>query len=353
MTFDRGPLTPEHSLNRVRTPARGFQPAGSLLSRAALIRRLRDQVTFSGGDEALLSALEHDWLPNRQPAAVAAIAERGDALGDLLLILKRGERTARPEWSDGHWQFWRRIAHIQFGGGLAEGRIGQATVGRAQERIAAAYQLHVAEFPAAITLVGAARHLTIRDGSAVVFDCGNTAVKRARAVYREGRLVEMSLLPSLPAGMLPGPGATPADAVALAGWIARIVAGTRQPRDHAMVAVALASYVVAGVPCSDGAYGTLRLLADDVAAGLAARIRRSTGAATDVRLLHDGSAAAAVFAATPHTAVIMLGTSLGLGVPPPEDRLCPMAAEFRQVGGSGRGVHGLDSRGIDSASSIS
>jgi hypothetical protein len=332
MTFDRGDLTPHHSINRVRIPARGYEPASALLSRAALIRNLRGRMPFPGTDEALLHKLEHDWLPNAHPAAVAAIADRGDALGDLLLTLKRGPPAARPEWSDDHWRFWRQLEHVRFGGGLAAGRIGQATVARAQERIGDAYRLRVADYPTQLPLLGAARHLRIDDGSAMVYDCGNTAVKRARAFYRNRRLVELQVLPQLPAGRLPGRGASRSDAGALADRIARLVAGTWRLHDQPAVAIALASYVANGTPTSDGAYGALRLLAADVAADLAARVRRRVGPAIDLRLLHDGTAAAAYLAPAPRTAAILMGTSLAVGVPPAEDRLCPVATGFRLAG---------------------
>jgi hypothetical protein len=110
------------------------------------------------------------------------------------------------------------------------------------------------------------------------------------------------------------------------------VAGTWQARDQPTVAIALASYIVDGTPTSDGAYGALRLVAADVAADLAARARRRVGAAIDVRLLHDGTAAAAYLAPAPRTAAILMGTSLAVGVPTAEHRLCPVATGFRLAG---------------------
>ena len=60
MTFDRGCLTAEYSLNRVLLPARGYPPAGTLLSRTALVRRIREGIGFAGTDNVLLVSPAED-----------------------------------------------------------------------------------------------------------------------------------------------------------------------------------------------------------------------------------------------------------------------------------------------------
>ena len=46
---------------------------------------------------------------------------------------------------------------------------------------------------------------------------------------------------------------------------------------------------------------------------------------------HDGDAAAAALAGQPHTAVIMLGSALGVGFVPPGKRFRPLAPDFKVV----------------------
>jgi hypothetical protein len=41
--------------------------------------------------------------------------------------------------------------------------------------------------------------------------------------------------------------------------------------------------------------------------------------------MHDGTSAAAAYAGAPHAAVIMMGTAMGIGFPPPIANLRPRA----------------------------
>jgi hypothetical protein len=45
--------------------------------------------------------------------------------------------------------------------------------------------------------------------------------------------------------------------------------------------------------------------------------------------LHDGTAAAHIYAGSTNAAVIVMGTAMGLGFPPPADGLCRLPADVR------------------------
>jgi hypothetical protein len=70
-----------------------------------------------------------------------------------------------------------------------------------------------------------------------------------------------------------------------------------------------------------GAYTGLRLISPHVQRALSEAVGAQLGLPIAIRLLHDGTAAAANFAGQPHTAVILLGTALGVGFAPPTDGL--------------------------------
>jgi hypothetical protein len=76
----------------------------------------------------------------------------------------------------------------------------------------------------------------------------------------------------------------------------------------------------------------LSTLSDDAQPLLAEAIRARIGQPVRVHLIHDGSAACAVHAGEPNTAVILVGTALGIGFPPPDaHRLRPLAPTLDNV----------------------
>ena len=59
----------------------------------------------------------------------------------------------------------------------------------------------------------------------------------------------------------------------------------------------------------------------DAQRGVAQRLGAQLGSDIDVSLIHDGTAAATAYAGAKHTAVVMMGTALGIGFPPPANNL--------------------------------
>jgi hypothetical protein len=96
-----------------------------------------------------------------------------------------------------------------------------------------------------------------------------------------------------------------------------------------IIVVSLACYLHEGQPylSEGGCYGRLQGLADNLQAHLADQISQRLGCPVYLRLLHDGSAAAAAYAGVENAAVIVLGTALGIGFPPSEVGLRPLHVE--------------------------
>jgi hypothetical protein len=98
--------------------------------------------------------------------------------------------------------------------------------------------------------------------------------------------------------------------------------------------VSLASYVVQGRPVSShGTYGSLGQLERRQ---LEADLQLRTGARIHLELVHDGTAAARGLAEPGRAGVIVLGTYLAAGFPPPVGHLAPMAEAFRIARASAR-----------------
>jgi hypothetical protein len=152
-------------------------------------------------------------------------------------------------------------------------------------------------------------------------DLGHTAIKRGLATLSDGGLRELRVLPSRPA---PHPDQVVAEVVeAITDTV-----GDGGSRLDPNVVVSVASYLDgAEWPLdSHSLYAPLGALQP---AELDAVLHERSGRPLHVRFVHDGTAAARALPATVPTAVIVLGTALGVGFAPHLDRVVPLAAEFR------------------------
>jgi hypothetical protein len=72
----------------------------------------------------------------------------------------------------------------------------------------------------------------------------------------------------------------------------------------------------------------LQQLSSHLATFVTDELGRRLGQTAEVALLHDGAAAAAVYAGNDRAVVITLGTALGNGFPPAAGVLRPIARDF-------------------------
>jgi len=329
------------SLNRARLGGgAGIPPdllertAGELLSAAAVTELVRAAVGTTGqvADEPdLLLAFDRSFTnPATRPAALSVARTIGRRLSAVLLTLRRGapsDRAARPDWNNDHWAFWSLVERIVIGGGLFAGALGEAAVAAANEFLATfACPIVVERSPYgdAVALVGLARHAPADATRMLLFDFGQTAIKRGLAIYRRGTLVAVRRLPSLPA---PDSGADGETRQATRRrWVAmrqRIAADWRallppDERPQAAVGVALATHLHDGHPfvTDRGRYSRLGVLAPHLATFIRDELAAALGPFGGLALLHDGLAAASTCAGEPRTVVLTLGTAIGAGYVP-------------------------------------
>jgi hypothetical protein len=315
------------SLNRVviqtapdlPTGRRG-QKAFDLLSKKALIALIRERGLLPTLPDADLP-LGVNTLDSNALADLAA--EMGQRLFWLLHTLKEGSaenRAARAEWNADHWAFWASQKSLYLGGGLVAGALGPLLVNQAC-RLGAPYQVTLAPDPAHLPLGGLAHLTSPQAAPHLLLDFGQTQVKAAYARNVEGLIQPLEHLPNFPVPpeALPNP-YTPPDQIILEKMRDFMVAAIAQqwrPACDPLILISLASYVQNGQPIDNGVYGRLRQLAADVPGHLANRVGQRIGQAVKIRLVHDGTAAAQGYAGQPQTAVILLGTALGVGFAPP------------------------------------
>lgn len=360
--LDPANLTPSASLNRVRLVslsgiALPSHIAGAtaydLLSARTLAEWVRQHADLLGlatlraaDPDTLLRALDHSFTDSDPTvrAAAESVAHRfGQHLGYLVLTLRRGDpanRAARPDWDDSYWAHWSGITTIHLGGGLVSGRLGPRLVHHAARILSDAGMadcaLHLAPWPALLPLIGAARSVPSPHRAAIVCDFGQTFIKRAYTTYQGNTLTALRLLPALPARwttLTPGHDPAPEQIQRLADHLVTTIAATW--RDAASFGPPLAPVIVASIasylhdgqplPRQGGPYSYLSATSPRLTDLLADRLTAHLDHPLALTLIHDGTAAARTYAPTTHTAVITLGTALGIGFPAPTHPLRPLS----------------------------
>ena len=309
------------------------QTGYGLLSTAALLGRIRARAAALGlppDAPDLLHRFDACFMSPKTRAISEKIArEYGRSLGYLLLTLKRGDpanRAARQEWDGRHWAFWAGINTVWVGGGLVAGHLGPVAVRAAGRVLHAAgfpdFAVHLSSHGAELPLVGLSRLAPAGVGAMLLFDFGGTAVKRAIAEYKADELTQLHCLPPLPSPCesIHQTSRSLAAVKTFADRFLTIISETWQGVERPLsptIGISLACYLRDSQPPPSemGCYGRLQLLSDNLQTWLAGQLSRRLGQPIHLLLYHDGTAAALAYAGSGETAVIMLGTAVGVGFP--------------------------------------
>lgn len=328
MSFNPYQLTPNASINRVKlitvsglSAEKRRETVYNLLGRDALAENIKSHFPELSRRGDVIPVFDN-YIGEKRPDALKLADEFGNYLANLLLLLKNGhpeDRAARPEWTDAHWAHWAGVEQIIFGGGLMRGHLGAHVVGFVQPKLNGAYRLSVSTHPIILPLIGAARHASANAEKMLVFDFGGTAVKRGLAHYQNGILVDLQPIDSLPTPQASNP-------AAFARQIIQCICDTYRTVGQGIaphMVISMANYIQGRQPVPDWLYGILNSVSVDVTGYLADAISIELQTPVTLKLIHDGTAAAHAYAGLPNAAVIMMGTALGVGFPPPSADLRP------------------------------
>jgi hypothetical protein len=325
--FDPQRLTSDASLQRVVIGALPGVPAdiaarraSDVCSRDALARlvlatpglptpepeRLGDQLT----------ELRSSPDPATRKLAGRVLRAYGTRLGALLATLKHPATPAQQRGTPvrrAYLEHWLGIERVWLGGGLMTSTGAGDILAGAQQLLSRAgtvLELRVARWPRVLPLLGAARLCEPHDGLALVADAGHSTIKIAVAVIDGGALSALETLGSRPAPRHLGGRA--AEASLLAALVAAAGALGGGPRSQRRVVVSVASYMDGGAPVNNGRsiYGGIAPVR------ICQLLAASTGDDMSVEFIHDGSASALGIADPGLSAVVTIGTWLGIGFTP-------------------------------------
>ena len=304
--FDRGQLTADASLNKLVVSIGEYagRSGSELLSRDALAELVPTL------DPGALS----DQLP-AHPAVQTVAAEVGRRLAVLVATLRRGpHRPPLSGLTDGRLRSleeWMEIDDVLVGGGLVAGAWGDLVLAAARLELesldAPVTTLTLARHAPYLGLLGAARSGRFGDGDHLVIDGGQSAVKRAIVTVSGSRIRRLQLLPSV----------TFREGIDITAVIEDVLAQGPPTSATHRVPCSIAAYVRNGRPIVDRA-SPYELL-DGAPSALLDRLV----------LIHDGSAAWRGTERTTSSAVIVMGTWLGVGMgPQPNVALTALSDDF-------------------------
>ena len=330
------------------------QRGHDLLSKEALTHLIEEHLPALGLERCPVSELPpglnaclESMDDTRRAAADAVADEVGRRLGYLLasiLLSTQGLSTPMVGWEKAYLNHWRtQIKHVTLGGGHANGMLGQRLCQAASQVLGVCGlqqpELSVAGHPSILPLIGAAR--TIPPGNwraAALADFGGSFAKRALAGYGEdGALHSLQVLPAVSIAYLTLEGQSAGLAQAMISILADTIRRAGPQVSLApQVICSVAAYLQEGRPVqyagrNMGIYSWLNALAEDLPAWFSERVSSASGRQVDFVFAHDGDAAAAALAGQPHTAVVMLGSALGVGFAPPGEHFRPLAQDFRVI----------------------
>jgi hypothetical protein len=347
--FDPSHLSSEASLNRTllgALPGADSRWVGrrafDLLSIDALTKLARciglDLSDSDGNVTRVISTALSAGNPRAADQAMRVVAIFGRRLAHLIATLTTPTRieTQDSEWRGAYLRYWTHVDQVWLAGGLtaALGSDLLDVVRAEAHRLGAGCAIEVAPNAGVLALLGAARSRLHPRTHIVVLDFGHTDVKRGIATVRNHQLARLDVLPSRSARAL---GWTRATDEPVTEFLLDVVTDTiasSQSRfgvPDPCVMVSLASYISQGRQVdSHSAYAELsrrdpRSLDDE--------ITRRTGVPVRLRFLHDGTAAArGVPDPAGSAGLIVLGTALGVGFPPPPRTLLPVSADLLVAG---------------------
>lgn len=269
-------------------------------------------------------------LADGNEEALRISVKYGRRLGLILLSLKTGlkaNRAARADWNDECWDYWERLKNIILVGGLTSGILGAIFKAEAlwvfEKAGIEPYKFIMFDNASYIGVMGCASALKEKDGSFLVFDFGQTSLKRSVIKKRRGEIIETKTLKSQPSKFMETEFQSKDEerdtAIKLSSYLVNRIFDTINEIPDEInneIIISIANYVSDGVLLHpSGGYSKLSLIYPNYAEYLENELSGLLRRHISVRLIHDATAAALYFSDYTDCACITLGTAFGIGFP--------------------------------------
>ncbi len=289
------------------------------------------KIDISDQPECDLPKLLDKWLISENVIEMR-IANRiavkfGNRLGLTLLTLKTGlpeNRCARDNWRDIHWDYWSQVENIILVGGLASGLLGRKLKEQIQYVFDVArvkpYNIILFDNGTYVGAMGCSTQIKNRNSNNLVFDFGQTNIKRCFVKLRNDQIEDMRFLKSMPSINMEL-GLDYDKAMELNKYLINILYDTykevsRHTELNDEIVISIASYTIGGVLNDErGGYAKLSLLGRNYANVLSDELSGRLHKNVTVKLIHDGTANALYFSDYENSVCLSIGTAFGVGFP--------------------------------------
>lgn len=250
----------------------------------------------------------------------------GDRLAKVLSTLFNPSPTSisnRVNWTHTHWEFWKTIRHVYLVGGLTSPTLTKIFLKRIQHTFKEQQIQDVS-----VTFVHGSQNIGTRglatlidDGEYLLFDFGQTNIKRAHHIKEHGITVLDVTLEPLSSNYLFYKSSSNEEIIQTAKQLDDFIVDTIEQTaieanftgQH--IYMSIANYVSKGtIYSARGGYGKLAYVADVYQEHLETRLQQRCKKRITVSLFHDTSAMGLLYN-KPDTAVISLGTAFGVAFP--------------------------------------
>ncbi len=266
-------------------------------------------------------------ISERKEIATKIAISFGEKLAALILTLKKPSKLAiknRPEWKKAHWDFWNKIENIYFVGGLTSPILinifyNEITKALLENKIT---NLNIRFIEGSLNLGTKGLTNLTKDGEYLLFDFGQTNIKRRYIVKKTTEIEIDTILPIIKSQFLFHKDISNEElkqaALKLDNFIIMTIIDTVNAVNFKgnNIIMAIANYVINGkIYEKRGGYAKLALLNDNYERHLKQALSKLLKRDIQVQLVHDTSAMALNFNKVKRSAVVSLGTAFGIAFP--------------------------------------
>ena len=293
------------------------------------IKKNRDFLGFSSDilDKDLLLDF-NEVLNSKSPMirnkAYKIAAFFGKTLASVLITLKNPSKNSmvnRPSWTDNHWDYWKGVRNIYFVGGLTSPILTSIFYNQIQLELKKnkITDLQVSFIEGSVDLGTKGLTTLVVEGEYLLFDFGQTNIKRRHIIKGDNIIAIDSILPSIKSDYLFYKQKSEIELLHLANELDSFIINTIIDTTNIVnykgnhILVGIANYVIDGnIYLKRGGYGKLAYIKGNYEVHLSNKISVLLKREIIVKLYHDTSAMALNFKNTERTAVISLGTAFGI-----------------------------------------